>query len=198
MPFVRALPLKAQFRGTYAGVDKLKLNTDLKKWSSDLFDHWVGGKESQRRFLDAMEVITALIFTSKMARMDKLNLIFDCIDFDQDNDLDVDEVTICFKSIQAGLARSIGEQPLAEEKAERLAIQHFQDCLGLLSFKKRSSNPRKVSRDNFLEYCLHPNFSVLKYLDLYAEAEAESSFDEVVEPSATLKVKWAFQLWLIS
>jgi len=34
------------------------------------------------KFVDAMEVIMALMFTSKMPLEDKVNFLFNCIDFD--------------------------------------------------------------------------------------------------------------------
>ncbi|CAM9091617.1 unnamed protein product, partial [Phaeothamnion confervicola] len=115
----------------------LEAQQEMEGLSDAFFDHWaaLAGKDMEGvpealLYIDALEVILALLFTSKMPLPEKVDFLFDCMDYDGDSDLDLREFTLSLKSAEAGLAKLRGKQPAMEQKIQDLACRWYKRMLG--------------------------------------------------------------------
>ena len=118
---------------------------------AQLFSHWTSLQNdealayqkpptpSSPEVIDFMEVVIALLFVCKMKLSDKVEFLFDIIDFDRDEHVGEDEIKCVMKSAEAGLARMRGDKPAAERRIVDQAKAWYAQVLMMASDANASS-----------------------------------------------------------
>jgi hypothetical protein len=120
----------------------------------------------------------------------QVNYLYDCIDCDGDNDLDAVEIALGLKSIEGGLAKAKGESPKPEVEVCQLALSWFHSIRSGSSSSSATTATSavtdmaavkgKVTRAEFVAFCMNPRGPVLPFLELYAAAEGAAHADAAV------------------
>ncbi|KAG5192222.1 WD40-repeat-containing domain protein, partial [Tribonema minus] len=156
-------------------------------WAADLFTLWSQNVPPQSDRLltdcngltciDALEVIMAVLFVSKMTLEEKLSFairilqrelvhfIFNCLDLDGNNMLDLEEFTIGFKSVEGGLAKARGAAPLDDQSLMSLATSWFESM---------AHNEVYISRSTFKEFAMGEAGTARLVLDAFAQPNAHT------------------------
>ena len=85
------------------------------------------------KYVDFMEIYMAVVFCSSMSFEEKINKIFDCMDYDDSDSATLESFTITLKSAEAGLVKVKSRDkdkvmPASEEIIESVAKTWFADC----------------------------------------------------------------------
>ena len=59
------------------------------------------------KYVDFMEIYMAVVFCSSMSFEEKINKIFDCMDYDDSDSATLESFTITLKSAEAGLVKEM-------------------------------------------------------------------------------------------
>uniref|UniRef100_A0A7S1U3E9 EF-hand domain-containing protein n=1 Tax=Phaeomonas parva TaxID=124430 RepID=A0A7S1U3E9_9STRA len=176
--------------------DPVEAETEIKRQAHALWNHWTEDARHvgpSKAHVDAMEFLMAVVFLSKMTLRDKINFVFDAIDFDGNNFVDFDEVCISMKSIEAGLTKLRKEpsKPASEMKIILLASAWFSACAGVPHNDENEYPGVVIKRRQFVEFCLKKTQPANVIFRLYAVAEGQKEVDSDVEEEANVALKVA-------
>lgn len=124
--------------------------------------------------VDALEFLTTFAVTSGLSLVDKVKYTFRCYDFDESNELTVDEMTLSLKSTLTGLAKLSGEEPPDPLELEDIAQQAFD--------KADKNKDSKITFEEYQEFAT-TNPEVLAWINYYDDPPEELADDGTLEDS---------------
>ncbi|GMH46698.1 hypothetical protein TrVE_jg371 [Triparma verrucosa] len=149
---------------------------------TNLFTHWTTSLNEEAKkanptpdSIDFMELFNALVLTAKMSFEEKVEYLWQNLDLDCDNDIDLNEVTLGIKSIEGGISKMRGDVPAPERRIIDMSTEWFGY---LQSFDPATP---KVDFDSFISFCESAKHPALVIIQLYADAEGSIDVDSDVE-----------------
>eukprot|EP01029_Cantina_marsupialis_P023861 TRINITY_DN60145_c1_g2_i1.p1 TRINITY_DN60145_c1_g2~~TRINITY_DN60145_c1_g2_i1.p1 ORF type:complete len:2255 (-),score=740.92 TRINITY_DN60145_c1_g2_i1:196-6960(-) len=94
---------------------------------------------------DALEFLATVALCSGMSLKEKIEYVFHIYDFDESEELTIDEVTLALRSAVTGLCKFTGEEPPLEATLEQVSQAAFE-------FAKKSQEDR-ITQKEFMAFC---------------------------------------------
>lgn len=129
---------------------------------------------SQSKYMDFVTVFTSVLLISDDHLEEKIDQLFGLTDFNDDGNIQLDELYLTVTSVERGLSYILGESPSSSKYVYAAAKKFFT-----LSEMGRESeavdSDTQIGKKKFFEFCTNRQHSVRRLLELFGNAKMQKN-----------------------
>lgn len=129
---------------------------------------------SNSKYMDFITVFTSVLLISDDHLEEKIDKLFELTDFNDDGNIQLDELYLTMTSVERGLSYILGESPSSSKYIYAAAKKFFS--LSEMGREAESLDVHaQLGKKKFFEFCTNRQHSVRRLLELFGSARLQKS-----------------------